>query len=396
MSFICTYVASYYGRVTVIMVDITGAEDKFHVDKVSKWTVYFLIDLRALFIITYVYISVAHLISATANSEASTDVNSMALFNVTSHPNHSNVTVSYIDDAVLWNCREHSETKKYYQGLYSMLFSAFTATLLILTISKLAILWGNKAGISHLWKIAVVQQLQVAKKSDFTEYNCNGDQLVTAQYNLLGKYVSVCSFSEIEPIYTHNCCNMAKKFSEMQCFNCLRITTLLISVFLLPSAIFLSFISYDLHLLSCIVGPAEEYINYDPSDNTVELRYSDNILLFQKIIGFIIFVSVLILLLNAVCFYLSNSVIVDKFKPSVKETLLDDLKNGNGNEASPIDPAPVNNDGDEASPIDPAPVNNDGNEASPIDPAPVNNDGNEASPTHPGPVNDDLANTSYI
>ena len=140
-------------------------EEEFQIDKASKWTVYFLIDLRVLFIITYVYISVIYSISTTANSEANADVNSMILFNVTSQPNHTNVMVSHIDDALLWNCRKHSVTKEYYIGLYYMLLAAFTAILVMLTITKLAILIGNRRGISHLWKIAVVQYLQAPNMS---------------------------------------------------------------------------------------------------------------------------------------------------------------------------------------------------------------------------------------
>ena len=135
---------------------LQDAEENFHIDKVSKWTVYFLIDLRVLFIITYVYITVFRLISTNAHSEARDDVNSMELFNVTSHPNHTNATVSYIDDAVLWNCRKQSVTKKYYVGLYAMLLSTLAATVIFLVITKLAILFYNNNEINYLRKIAIV------------------------------------------------------------------------------------------------------------------------------------------------------------------------------------------------------------------------------------------------
>ena len=93
------------------------------VDKASKWTVFILVDLKIVFIITFVYISVVNLISTTANNEASTDVNSNNTFTVTAE--HRNVNISFIDDAVLWNCRDHSETKRYYQVLYLMLIVSF-------------------------------------------------------------------------------------------------------------------------------------------------------------------------------------------------------------------------------------------------------------------------------
>jgi len=40
------------------------------INKASKWTIFLLVDLRTVFIITYVFITVVNLISATANSEA--------------------------------------------------------------------------------------------------------------------------------------------------------------------------------------------------------------------------------------------------------------------------------------------------------------------------------------
>ena len=126
---------------------IQEQEEDFHIKRASKWTVYLLVDLRIVFIISYVYISVLYLISTIANSEANTDINSMKLFNVTSQPNHTNVIaiVSYIDDALLWSCRNLSVTKDYYKGLYSMLFVAFAVTMIFLTITKLTIFFGNSS-----------------------------------------------------------------------------------------------------------------------------------------------------------------------------------------------------------------------------------------------------------
>ena len=109
------------------------------------------------------------------------------------------------------------------------------------------------------------------------------------------------------------------RFSEMQCFNYFRITTLIILVLLLHSTIFLVFISYDLHPLSCIVRPAEEFIEYDSFTKTVELRYSDDMLLFQKMIVFVILVSAIVYLLNAACFYLPNSMIVNNLKDELND-----------------------------------------------------------------------------
>ena len=142
------------------------------VEKASKWTIYCLVDLRVVFIITYVYISVVNLISTTANSEATADTKSMTFFNVTSKPEHINVSISLIDDTVLWSCREHSVTKKYYKGLYCMLIAAFAATLVALLATKLAIFYGSKHGRPSLWQIAVIKALQeeVGHQDSSTKY----------------------------------------------------------------------------------------------------------------------------------------------------------------------------------------------------------------------------------
>lgn len=128
------------------------------IDKVSKWTVFVLVDLKIVFIITFVYVSVVNLISTTANNEASTDVNSNNTFTVTTE--HTDVNVSFIDDAVLWNCRDHSETKHYYKVLYLMLIGSFVFSVAAFTIVKWNILYSAVHANSYLWHIAIVQSIQ--------------------------------------------------------------------------------------------------------------------------------------------------------------------------------------------------------------------------------------------
>jgi len=51
---------------------------------------------------------------------------------------HPNVSVTEIDDAVLWNCREDSVTKNYFKLLYLMCILALVIGLLTLLIVKLS------------------------------------------------------------------------------------------------------------------------------------------------------------------------------------------------------------------------------------------------------------------
>lgn len=151
------------------MGDPHGITDQSPVDldKAAKWTVFLLVDLKVVFIITYVYVSVVNLISTTANGEASEDAHSTKLFTVTSLPGHTDVNVSFIDDAILWSCRDHSVTKHYYRGLYWMLISAFSGTIVAFIFTKITVICGAKHGCPYLWRLAIIeclQQMQSDKK----------------------------------------------------------------------------------------------------------------------------------------------------------------------------------------------------------------------------------------
>ena len=100
------------------MVKIKESDLKKIEVKLSK---YCLIDIKAFFIISYMYISVVNLISTTANNEAATDEQGNDTFSITSAV-HQKRNVSHINDPVLWNCRETSLTRDYYRNLYIMLF----------------------------------------------------------------------------------------------------------------------------------------------------------------------------------------------------------------------------------------------------------------------------------
>ena len=335
------------------MSDIQEQEEDFHIEKASKWTVYFLIDLRVLFIISYVYISVIYLISTTANSEANADINSMQLFNITSLPNHTNVKVSYIDDALLWSCRNLSVTKSYYKYLYIMLFTAFAVTMMFLVITKLTILFGNRAGISHLWKIAAVQYLRdsvqtipcvrpvyITDPIAISAMNVISPDSVVRDHDsdnnpdlgLAKRYLNLLKKYESKRFFTDKVCNKStskstekqKLVSQITYFNRCRLVNIFISVIYMLIIVSLAFMSYDLHALSCIAETSDEFIDYDPFTNTVELRYSDNMKSFQQTIVFFILMFSLLYLLNAGSFYLCNSIIIKNMKPLVRIHFNDD------------------------------------------------------------------------
>ena len=80
--------------------------------------IYFLVDLKVMYIITFGLITIINLISSTANIHAFTDKSSMMLFNVSSK--YMNVNVTSINDPIQWNCRQFSEMSDTYKFLYWM------------------------------------------------------------------------------------------------------------------------------------------------------------------------------------------------------------------------------------------------------------------------------------
>ena len=264
------------------------------VDKVSKWTVFLLVDLKIVFIITFVYISVVNLISTTANNEASTDVNSNNTFTVTTE--HTNVNVSFIDDAVLWNCRDHSQTKRYYQVLYSMLIGSFGFALVTFTIVKLNILFSAIHGHTYLWHIAIVQSIR--------------------------KEIQVADQGQAK-----RKAKIYRKLLENECkvtiptkYSCCRLFTLFINSFILPIGIFLAFTTYDLHPLSCI-SKGKELIEYTRAANatagTVEIRFPDGMKAYRAVAVGSLFLLGYVFVICIICFYNSNFKITEEYEKEV-------------------------------------------------------------------------------
>ena len=275
--------------------------DNSKVNKASRWTIYFLVDLKAVFIITYVYISVVNLISSTADSEATRDAQSMIKFNVTSHPDHETVEVDIIDNAILWKCRDKSVTKHYYRGLYWMLIAAILLILIVFTIVKLCIVVAASHGSTYLWRLAVLEHLH--------------ETLNTGKYH-----------DEDALWYDRLLSQKGLKINISKGAYQLRKILLTVSVITLPIAILLSALSYDLHPLSCIFGISEDTISYNETSKTVEIRYSDGILLFQKISAFFVVLLALNFLIIILGFAYLNYTVIKRLKGQVNEIKITVIK----------------------------------------------------------------------
>ena len=321
--------------------DSITEESPVDIGKAAKWTIFMLVDLRVLFIITYVYVSVVNLISTTANGEASEDIHSTGPFTVTSHPDHVDVNVSFIDDAILWSCRDHSVTKRYYRGLYWMLISAFSATMVTFLLTKITIIFGAKHGSLYLWQLAVIECLQQlgmenndkageTKKVD--KYFEKENKKQNKGFNEGNPISKLCSdnfvkiikklMNEQHPLrkVCHDEKVDEKDKKYLKCYNYCRVISLFFSVAILVAGIVLTILFYDLHPLSCIYGQREKYYDYDETNESVRIHFSNGILVIQKVVGAILPVLALAFVINAFSFYYFNTQIIKIFaKYMIKE-----------------------------------------------------------------------------
>ena len=294
------------------MGDPRGITDQSSVDidKAAKWTIFLLVDLRVVFIITYVYVSVVNLISTTANSEASEDIHSTKLFNVTSQLEHTNVNVSFIDDAILWNCRDHSATKHYYRGLYWMLISAFLGTIGVFLFTKIIITCGSTHGLLYLWRLAIIEYLQQ-------------QNLMKLEGNKKSELIETCKklLNENDPLKEVEDNNNNANINCLKCYRYFRVACLFLSIAVLVTGIVLTFLFYDLHPLSCIHGQREQYYDYEEKSGSVKISFSNGILLTQMAVAGILPVLALVFILNALAFYFCSIHIIVIFTEHVKQKL---------------------------------------------------------------------------
>ena len=276
------------------------------VDKYQKWTGYFLVDIKIMFIITYVYISVVNLISTTANNEANRDVQGTVRFNVTARPGDTDVVVNYIDDSVLWNCREHSLTSDYYVTLYWMLLSVFMGTLVFYVASKFFALWSitSSDSLTDLWHMGVMQHLKKSMKKA-TYSSDDAVQLAKCYRDLLSKEIPEDVSSEVKKLF------IVKRRKSIPYW----------SLMLLVSVLVFGALSYDLHPLSCINGIPEKFINYNNITQTVELRFAGSVIVYQRVGVFITFVLLIALILFAGQFYQLTRELVDIMEVKVESEI---------------------------------------------------------------------------
>lgn len=258
-------------------------------DEKHTWTIYFLVDIKVVYIISSAYISIVNLISSTANIEATDDKNTNVQFQVTSTDFGF---VTNISDAVLWNCRPHSASDYYYKFLYWMLLIGLISALSGFFVSKLIALinigiLSPESGLTRLWHIAVFQS-----------------------------HPNDASKKELEKI-------PVEIFNEVKCScgNFWRTISPFLILFLLVSGMFIAYLSYDLHPLACIRGQDDTTIQYYKEGTKmgrVEINLSKNLQTYQIAAGITIIILATAILTLALCFYCCSYRVVQHMKKLLK------------------------------------------------------------------------------
>jgi len=273
--------------------------------KDNQWTIYFVVDFQLVFIFTHIYTSAINFISTTANSEATKDRVSGNLFNVTDI--YSNVRVTEIDDAVLWNCREHSVTKEYYRFLYWMSIIALGIGLLIILVVKLVTfvklgLEFNSYTLTKLWHMAVTEHL---KEASSTSSNNSDVKTENKMYETLLK-----SNAPDDD-------KMSIRDKILKTVVPCALTVVMVCI------MFFFFLSYDLHPLACIKEPGSGTIGYKSNATRVIINYPDSLLTFQRASFVIIFSLICVHIGMAGLFYWHTRMIRDcllkNYKDFIKE-----------------------------------------------------------------------------
>ena len=280
-------------------------EESFNTKR--PWTIYFLIDLKVVYIITFGLITIINLISSTANIYASNDKNSVILFNVSSK--YMNVNVTSINDPVLWNCRRFSETSDSYKFFYWMVIIALVVIMsglfLIKFISLVVVSSGCgfkccsymsstfKHGLTKLWHMAIYKEL----------IKLHPDQ-ITTDVDYYDKMLKKDIPDNI--VKTLSCKNY--------CRSIIPYILLVLSLIILCTA----YSSFDLHPLACIFEPDEELVTYQVNGK-VELKFSTSLLIYQKTGAILVFCLGIAFLIFVRLFFYCTELVVEELWNHVEE-----------------------------------------------------------------------------
>ena len=153
--------------------------------ELSRLANFILVDVRLIFVIVSVYITISSAIMSAANNEAAADANGNGTFDLSSRSGEYNINrdISDVSNSVLWNCRENAVSRRYYRLLYGSLLGSFGLILLVFLLTRLSILWGNmRQELKYLheamWHIQIIKCLRYyLEKNKMSNHQVTVNQL---------------------------------------------------------------------------------------------------------------------------------------------------------------------------------------------------------------------------
>ena len=287
-----------------------GVITKKRFKEISRLSDFCLIDIRILFIVVSVYSSVLNIISTTANNEATNDSESNRLFNITSRPEHQNVVVKSVSNAVLWSCRDLSVTNYYYQALYGMMMGAFFALVLVFLATRLTVMcgWRYRLGQSlHniLWQMVIVQRLK----------------------EIVSEYGPADDYTEQKAKSYQDQWNEHKKVSIPWTIKCIPYFEAVFMVIAMPFIM----TSYDLSPLACFAGPDESTITFNNVTGRVNLDFTPGLITYQQVAIILSFVLTIPIVFFAILLYCNFKSVVKSMTAEIDN---DDITKPDGSDHS--------------------------------------------------------------
>ena len=251
--------------------------------ELSRLANFILIDIRLIFIIVSVYVTIITAITSTANNEAADDTDGNRTFALTSRPEHRTmVQISGVSNAVLWNCREKSVTNQYYKVLYGLLFTMFVMIMLVFMITRLSVLIGNIHQKSNqlnyvLWHLQLLKYL----RSKYQKKNKRGPKEIKVTDRMLTWFSTEWNTKHFDDDSTTTTDDKSKDKHPNIHFSVL-LFPFFEALFLIIALPFM-LTTYDINPIGCLVGPNEGAIEYNNATGNVQLQFTESVLSYQQI-----------------------------------------------------------------------------------------------------------------
>ena len=304
--------------------------------ELSRLANFVLVDVRLIFVIVSVYITISSAIMSAANNEAAADANGNGTFDLSSRSDeHIDRDISDVSNSVLWNCRENAVSRRYYRLLYGSLLGSFGLILLVFLLTRLSILWGNmRQELNYLkkamWHIQIIKCLRyyLKNKRCVDQVNPNRFQACDKLVKNLSEGRWPSSIMGIGASTEHNNeededTNDTKYKINKAIFCSLLIIPFCESLFLIVALPFM-LTTYDLNPIGCLVGPDEDAIEYNNVTGRVQLQFTKGVLNYQTAALVIFLVLMLGSILIFACLLLLH---YDRITKKILKQIAEKVKN---------------------------------------------------------------------